>query len=254
MDVHTFEEGAGPVTVLLVGPGLDDGTRCKGLAKLLAPRYRTVRLCRRQYRLDLEPCSIADEVDDLVAVSKTLGEPVIIYGHSSGAVVALETLVRAPELFAGAVIFEPPSVIGPPLGGEAADRARAALAAGKPGKAFQIFLRDAVEMPAGQAWFVGKVVGLTPQFRNLVPRQISDMDAIDDLGVRLDAYAQIKVPAVLLSGDRSPAHLIRRLDAIEQVMPNAERLVMHKLDHGADLKAPQEIVRAIDKIRDSSQR
>jgi hypothetical protein len=59
---------------------------------------------------------------------------------------------------------------------------------------------------------------------------------------------------VLLSGDRSPAHLIERLDAIERVMPNAERVVLHKLDHGADLKAPQEMVRAIDKVRDSSRR
>jgi pimeloyl-ACP methyl ester carboxylesterase len=118
----------------------------------------------------------------------------------------------------------------------------------------QIFLRDVVELPSREAWLVGKLVSVSRRYRDLVPRQIADMQAIDDLGVRLDAYAQINVPAVLLSGDRSPAHLIERLDAIEQVMPNAERLVMHNLDHGADLKAPQEMVRAIEQVRDSSPR
>ncbi|MEV4315353.1 alpha/beta hydrolase [Actinocrispum sp. NPDC049592] len=229
--------------VLLVGPGMDDGTRCVKLAKLLEPEYRAEIVRRRRYQLDLPNCTLADEVADVVEAAKRHESPVILYGHSSGAVVALEALVAAPELFSKAVIYEPPSVIDAPLTGPATDRVQELVAKGRPGKAFQIFLREVVRMPAREAWLVGKIVGLTKG--RLVPRQVDDMLAIDELGVRLDAYAQIKVPVVLLGGDRSPKHLTERLDALARVMPAAQRVVLRGRDHGADLAAPNEIVQVI---------
>lgn len=33
-------------------------------------------------------------------------------------------------------------------------------------------------------------------------------------------------------------------------MPSADRVVMHKLDHGADLKAPKEVAHVIKKLAD----
>src|SRR6266542_4095131 len=121
-DVRAYDEGQGP-TIVLLGPGLDDGTRTKKIAGILANRFRVIRLHRRQYRLDLKadpklggaPCSVAQEVEDVLAVVRAVGEPAVIYGHSDGGVVALEALAAAPSSFAGAVIFEPPAVIGPPL-------------------------------------------------------------------------------------------------------------------------------------------
>jgi pimeloyl-ACP methyl ester carboxylesterase len=135
-------------------------------------------------------------------------------------------------------------------GGEVIKQARAALAAGRPGKAMAIFSRDAGGLPAWQAWLIGMIVPLVPKYRRLVPAQIDSLEAIDQLGVCLDTYAQIKVPTMLLGGDRNPAHIPERLDAIERVMPHAERIVMHKRDHGADLKHPEEVARIIEAFAD----
>jgi pimeloyl-ACP methyl ester carboxylesterase len=258
--VRAYDEGQGPAIVLL-GPGLDDGTRCKKVAAILASRFRVVRLHRRPYRLDLKAdpelgvsqCSVPREVDDVLAVVRAVGAPVVLYGHSDGAVVALEALAASPSSFAGAVIFEPAAVIGPPLageGGEVLKRARAALAAGRPGKAMAIFSRGAAGLPRWQAWLVGITVPLVPKYRRLVPGQLDSLEAMDQLGVRLDTYARINVPAVLLCGDRNPAHIPQRLDAIERVMPHAERVVMHNRDHGADLKHPKEVARVIETLAD----
>jgi pimeloyl-ACP methyl ester carboxylesterase len=96
----------------------------------------------------------------------------------------------------------------------------------------------------------GIATALVPHYRKLVPCQIDDLEAMDQLGVRLATYAQINVPTLLLGGDRSPANLAERLDAIEQVMPSAERVVMHKRDHGADLQAPKEVARVIETLAD----
>ena len=141
---------------------LTTGSRGRKVAARLSGRFRVVRIVRRQYRLDRPapvPYSIAREAGDVLALAADIGEPMVIVGHSSGGVVALEALAAAPAAtFAGAVLFEPPVAIGPPPGGEAPggqasgdepiDRARAAVAAGQPGKAMQIFVRDVVGMPA----------------------------------------------------------------------------------------------------------
>lgn len=69
--------------------------------------------------------------------------------------------------------------------------------------------------------------------------------------VRLGVYARITVPTLLLGGDRGPAHLADRLDAIAHVMPHAERVVMRNRDHGADLKAPKHVARTIGTFADN---
>jgi pimeloyl-ACP methyl ester carboxylesterase len=260
IDVRAYDEGRGPAIVLL-GPGLDDGTRCKRIAAILARRFRVIRLHRRQYRLDLQadpklggsPCTVAQEVEDVLAVVRAVGEPVVLYGHSDGGVVALEALAASPSSFAGAVIFEPAAVIGPPLAGEGGvvlKQARAALAKGRPGKALSIFSHGAAGLPRWQAWLAGLFTALIPKYRRLVRAQLDSLQALDQLGVRLDTYAQIKVPTVLLGGDRNPAHIGERLDAIERVIPNTERVVMHKRDHGADLKHPKEVAGVIEALAD----
>jgi pimeloyl-ACP methyl ester carboxylesterase len=254
-DVRGYDEGHGPA-LLIIGPGLDDGTRTRKLASVLAARFRVIRLHRRQYRMDLKAggsCSIADEVDDVLAVATSVGVPLIIYGHSSGGVVALEALAASAHSFAGAVIFEPAAVTTRPLAGENGEvvtRARAAIAAGKPGTALTIFMRDTVGLSPWQARLAGTLTALVPRYRELVPAQIDDLEALDQLGVRLDTYARVTVPTLLLGGDRSPAHLAERLNTVEHVMPRAERVVMHERDHGADLKAPELVGRIIGTFAD----
>ncbi|MEO3871137.1 hypothetical protein ABGB18_20185 [Nonomuraea sp. B12E4] len=109
-----------------------------------------------------------------------------------------------------------------------------------------IFLRDTVGLPAWQSWLAGRVSALVPRFRRLAPCQLDSLEALDRLGVRLDTYARITVPTVLLSGDRSPAHLPERLDAIGRVMPDAERVVMPGRDHSADLRHPRQVAQLIE--------
>ena len=269
-DVRAFDEGHGPV-ILVVHPGFDDGKSWGKVSARLSGRFRVVRIVRRQYRLDWPapvPYSIAREAGDVLALAADIGEPMVIVGHSSGGVVALEALAAAPAaVFAGAVIFEPPVAIGPPPGGEAPggevagghapgdktpggeplDRARAAVAAGQPGKAMQIFVRDVVGMPAPYAWALRPLVAVSPRLRALAPRQLSDLDGV---GPRLDAYARIETPTVLLGGERSPAHLGERLDALAAVMPHAEKVVLARRDHSAHLRAPDEVAHVIETLAD----
>ncbi|RDI66860.1 alpha/beta fold hydrolase [Nocardia pseudobrasiliensis] len=255
VDIQVFDEGSGP-PVLIIGPGLDDGTRTRKLAALLARRFRVIRLRRRQYRLDLlerGPFDVADEVADVLAVAHRLGTPLLVYGHSSGGVIALEAIAAEQHSFTGAVIFEPAAVLDAPWSGpngEMITAARAAIAAGRSGRAMALFVHAVIGLPRWQSLAVGLLTALTPRHRRLVPCQINDLAAMDHLGPRLDTYARITVPTVLLGGDRSPARLTERVDAVAGVLPHAQRISLPRSDHGADVRHPDRVRRVIEDLAD----
>lgn len=100
-------EGAGRSILVLHG-GMGDRSSWQKVTDGLRDRFRTARLHRRQYRLDVpRKVTMADEVAEVLAAAATLDRPVIV-GHSSGAVLALEALTASPGSFAAAVLYEPP--------------------------------------------------------------------------------------------------------------------------------------------------
>jgi pimeloyl-ACP methyl ester carboxylesterase len=273
-EVRAIDRGHGTIVVLL-GPGLDDGTQNKKLALLLAKEFRVLQVMRRMYRTDLftdlkmgtpRP-TIAQEVEDLEALVRALGEPVLLYGHSSGAVVALEALAAQPDCFVGGVIFEPPAVIdeNEPLSGpnhEMLKEARTLLAKGKSAKAIALFLQRPIMMKAWAARLAGIGIAAVGRWRKLIPCQLNDCEAIDELGVRLDTYATIKLPIVMLGGDlhpdrertaspnKNPAHIGKRLNAVTSVLPNVEQVIMRGQSHSAHRRAPSEVVHVIRDLAD----
>ncbi|GAA2545758.1 alpha/beta hydrolase [Winogradskya consettensis] len=245
---EAVDEGLGTPILVLHG-GMGDPSAWERVTARLRHRFRTIRLHRRQYRLDLPaPVTMADEVEHVAAIASEVDRPLLV-GHSSGAVLALEALVADPSLYRGAVLYEPPIVIDEPLGGAKLVPARRALDAGSPGKALSIFLRDVVGMPVPSAALAGFVVGRSG-YAPRVARQLDDNDQIDALGVRLPAYAKIDLPVLLIGGDRSPAHLASRLDALEKALPRSRRLLMHGQGHSAELRAPGRVAVAIEKFLD----
>ncbi|MFI6072733.1 alpha/beta fold hydrolase [Actinoplanes sp. NPDC051343] len=138
-----------------------------------------------------------------------------------------------------------------PGGGSAGrpiERARAALAEGRPGTAFAIFLAevagiggvDGVEVAAIEA-----TVNRKPEIAPIVERQLDDNDAIDALGNRLAAYSKIGLPVLLLTGDQSPLHLQERLGALQAVLPDARRVTLPGEGHNAERSAPDRLAEII---------
>jgi pimeloyl-ACP methyl ester carboxylesterase len=247
-NVQAHDEGAGRV-ILIVHPGLDEGSGWAEVAGLLASDYRVLRLRRRQYRFDIgrtHPATIAEEVRDVAAVASAIGEPTLIVGHSSGGVVSLESLLDRPSAYAGAVIYEAPVVTDLPLGSHEANATmKAASDAGKLGKAIQIFTRDVVGVKPLQALAIRAIIVFARCLRKLVPRQVDDSLAISTLGNRLKEYQSIATPVLLLGGDRSPAHLGKRLDSLEAAIPGAERVTIVGHGHSANASAPAELARIV---------
>lgn len=216
--------------------------------------FRVLLFDRRPYRSPggAQP-TIADEVDDVAAIAELVGEPMLLVGHSSGAVIALEAALALPASFSGLVLYEPPVAVSAPLGGEALTRANDALAAGYPGRAMKIHLREIVQAPSVLITLVTLFPPLWRQMTMFAPGQINDDNELESLGVGIDRYAHVDIPALLLGGARSPRHLRDRLDALSQVMPHADSVVILKRQgHLANAWAPRKLALLIKTFADTS--
>jgi pimeloyl-ACP methyl ester carboxylesterase len=252
--VVVTDEGHGR-PVLIVHPGGAGASSWTLVARRLAKRFRVLRFDRRPYRVpgQVEPsATMANDVADVVAVAEAVGAPVLLVGHSSGAVVALEAARSAPWLFAGMVLYEPPVAVTGPLGGDALVRARAALDAGDPAEAMRIHLIEIVEVPRRNVALMSLLPPVRRQSTKFAANQIRDDSNLESLGVGIDRYAQLDVPALLLGGARSPEHLTARLVALGRVLPRVHStVVLKRQGHLANAFAPFKVAGVIAGFADA---
>jgi pimeloyl-ACP methyl ester carboxylesterase len=254
--IPVTDEGQGPA-VLLLHSGSADRSSWARVAAALAGRFRVLRFDRWTYRdghADPAPAgaeTMAAEVADVLAVVAAAGERPLLVGHSSGAVVALESALADPSAFRAMVLYEPPVAVDEPLGGDTLRRARAALDAGDPDRAITIHMREIAG--AGRPMVAGlrRLPPVWQVIRGHAAAQITDDEAIESLGVGLGRYARLDLPVLLLGGGRSPAHMRARLDALAAVLPRLEEVViLEGQGHMANLRAPGEVARVIAAFAD----
>jgi pimeloyl-ACP methyl ester carboxylesterase len=243
------DEGHGS-PVLIVHPGGGRASSWTTVARRLAARYRVLRFDRRPYRIPghVAPTdTMGNEVNDVLAAAEAADEPVLLVGHSSGAVVALEAALRSPSLFVGLVLYEPPVAVTKPLGGEPLSRAQAALEAGNPSNAMRIHLGEIVELSGPVVRLMTLLPPIWRQMTLVAPGQIRDDSNLESLGVGVDRYSHVDVPVLLIGGTRSPRHLGIRLQALAEVLPHVDSVVVLKHQgHVANTFAPKRLARAID--------
>lgn len=243
--------------ILIVHPGGSTSSSWRRVAEALAADFRVLLFDRRPYRIPgaigPTPTTIADEVADVVAIAAAVGQRVLLVGHSSGAVIALEAALASRTSFVGLVLYEPPVAVTTPLGGDALARANQALDAGDAGRAMKIHMREIVQAPSLPVSLLPLFPPLWRQMTMFAPGQISDDNALESLGVGVDRYAHVDIPTLLLGGARSPRHLRHRLDALAAVMPNVESIVILKgQGHLANARAPAKVARIIETFADTA--
>jgi pimeloyl-ACP methyl ester carboxylesterase len=247
--IPAVDQGDGQAVLILHG-GSGDLTAWKPVADGLAQRFRVVRFTRPTYRVDPPPGgadAFRREVAEALAVARWIGEPVILVGHSSGAIVGLEAVLADPAPFDALVAYEPPlDATHGPERAQALQRARAALDAGSPLEAMQIHLRDLVGMPDSVVDAMFKAPASREALARFAPGQIADDEMTDALPEGMARFEALTLPVLLLGGENSPDHLQRRSDELASSLPRApHRVVLAGQGHIAHLQAPDALARAI---------
>ena len=235
--------GNGPPLVLVVGAFCDRHTT-RSLTKVLAPDFTVYEYDRRGRGEsgDTAPYSAAREVEDLAAVAGAAGGEPNVFGHSSGAILALDAAARGVPM-AKVVAYEPPYIIGdtrPRPGADIGDRLTALVADGRRGDAAKLFLTEAVGVPPE----VVSMIEGSPDWAgmNALAHTLAYDIALCANSNELPAgrLAGLDVPTLVLGGGNSPEWFHTTVRAVADTVPDAQLRFLAGQDHRAadDVLAP----------------
>ncbi|MGY1727441.1 alpha/beta fold hydrolase [Geodermatophilus sp. SYSU D01062] len=266
------EEGTGEPVVLVHG-GLGDLRTWAAQLGPLGARCRVVAYSRRFARPNAPlPAGAPDpmpvHVTDLVALLRALdAAPAHLVGNSWGAYVCLLTALEHPDVVRGLVLEEPPLlplVLGPGPRPRPADLARAlrrrpratlavlgfglrtsapmawAYRRGDPGRALELFARGVLGRAA--------LAAMGPERRQQVHESADTLQAEFRAGFPPVTEAQlrtVRAPALLLTGERSPAVTRALADWLAELLPSAEQVVVPGASHLVHEDAPAAVNDAV---------
>jgi pimeloyl-ACP methyl ester carboxylesterase len=229
-------------------------TRSLGPGKMLAPHLAdafTVYTYDRRGRGDSGDASryeVQREIEDLAAVVAAAGGEVMVFGHSSGCVLALEA-ARAGAPITRLALYEPPFVIDstrPAVGEAWAQELHGLLAEGRRGQAVRRFMIEVARAPR----FVPLLMSLTPMFKQITA--VAHTLAYDTAILAryqtgdpspLDRFADVRVPTRLLLGGKSPEWITNAAHSLEHVLPAGELTVLDGQTHMLKPKMTAPVVR-----------
>ena len=230
--------GSGPHLVLVHGTSADR-RRWGNVRPLLEKQFRVTAIDRRGRggSGDAGPYAIEREYEDVAAAVEACGAPVLLFGHSYGALCALGAATLARENIAALVLYEAPAFEGRDISRRELARIEALLAADDREGVVTTFAREIVRMPAtdferlkaSPAWPARLAAAHT------LPRELRAAD-----GFRLASVApeKIALPTLLLHGGDSPDFFKDAMARLAGLMPQARPAALAGQQHVAMDTAP----------------
>ena len=232
--------GHGPA-IVLVGGALADRSAATSFAAQLATRFTVIAFDRRGRgdSGDTPPYAVEREVEDLEALIEEAGGTAFAFGHSSGAVLALEAATSTPGI-TKLVLYEPPFIVDdsrPPLPDDFVRHLDELVANGRRDDAVEYFMTVGVGVPA-EAIPSMKDSPFWPSLEAMAHTISYDVRVLGDnmAGKPLssDRWSTVTNPALVIDGGASPSSLRNAAQALVDVLPNARRRTLEGQTHEAD--------------------
>jgi pimeloyl-ACP methyl ester carboxylesterase len=190
---------------------------------------------------DNSPWRVEREVEDIEALVGAAGGKAALYGHSSGAVLALEAALRLGDKVERVVVYDTPYVHDEEEKaqyGAMTDGVLALLKQGKKAAAMKAFL-SGIGMPKAFVF----LLPLFPGWKGM--KALANTLAYDIALTRdlppVERFAQITVPVKVMVGEKSPGRMQGVAEQLAKAIPGAEMKVMKGQDHmiGAKVLLPE---------------
>jgi pimeloyl-ACP methyl ester carboxylesterase len=223
--------GEGPALVMVTG-AFCDRKSFRSLAACLEPDF-AVYLYDRRGRGDSSDAgayAVEREVEDLAAVVSATGGAAYVFGHSSGAALALEAAAAGVDIRALAA-YEPPYTGEGGATPELAEELRRLAASGHREDAATLFLRTTGAPPqvidmikAGPDW---------PGMLAIAHTLSYDITLCNGGVAPVDRLAKIPVPTLALAGGASAGWATEAARSIAATVPDGESQALPGQGHGA---------------------
>jgi pimeloyl-ACP methyl ester carboxylesterase len=228
--------GSGPPLILVGGAFCDHRARVAGLplSRELEARMTVISFDRRGRGEsgDTAPYAVAREVEDLAVLVAEAGGSAAVYGHSSGAVLALEAAAAGVSITRLA-LYEPPLVFADQreaMPSDLVEQLVALTSEGKRDAAAELFLTKAVGVPvpgverikASPAW---------PSLTALAHTLSNDVTLTRDPALLLARAASVMQPALLMAGEKSEAWMQTGVKRLSEALGGARHVTLAGQTH-----------------------
>lgn len=187
---------------------------------------------------DRQPYSPQREIEDLEAMIDAAGGSAFVFGHSSGAVLALRAAKALETKIKKLAIYEPPFIIDnsrSPIPHDYVPHLRSLIAEGRPEDALAYFMTVAVGIPAeyidgmkqAPFWASSVAVAHTISYDGEIMGE-----TMFGAPASLQPFATIQTPTLVMVGSKSPAYQQNAVEALAKILPNATYRSMADQDHG----------------------
>ena len=227
--------GTGPVVILVLG-ALNSRKSGASLAKLLASRFTVISYDRRGRggSADTAPYAPQREVEDVAALIDEVGGPVYLYGHSSGAAIALEAAAKVRKHVRKLAIYEAPYTLDGDARKTAKEynvRLKKLLKSGRNADAVALFIR-LVGVSDKQIQAMRRL----PMWRGLeamAPTLAYDSDVLGE-GHSLPTalLSRVTTPTLVMHGGAGAPSMRDVAQAISEAIPNSQLRMLAGQRHG----------------------
>ena len=243
------DRGEGPPVVFVHGIA-SSRAAWRETADALGEDVRTVVYDRRAYGDSGAPepytgTTVGEQSDDLIVLLTSLGlAPAVLVGHALGAMVALDVVLRSPDMVRAAVLIEPPVLWLSPQGPDAMGDMRVAIERaardGGPGGAVEGYLQyvagpDALDL-LGDA--------RADAARRDARAFAADLVAGPSWSATRRELRAVTVPLSIVTGWRSSPVWQEATRALADLMPSA-KLIELDTGHLAMIEQPEAIAEAV---------
>jgi pimeloyl-ACP methyl ester carboxylesterase len=236
--------GGGP-PVVVVGGIFCTRQTTRALAEELAGQFTVLNLDRRGRgdSGDTPPYAVEREIEDLAALLAAAGGSAAVYGHSSGAGLALRAAAAGLPV-TRLVLHEPPyggdDEDGRREARQMAEDIRAALAEDRRADAIRRFFADSGMPPE-------MVDGMSadPGMQAVAPTMVNDLEVMGDFEggtIPEDLVRAVTVPTLVIAGGTSPDFFRETSDRLAALLPDATYVTLEGHDHGAPAEAVAPVV------------
>lgn len=235
-------EGNGAPVILLSGAFCDRRTT-KLLATALSDEFTTLNVDRRGRgdSGDANTYAVEREIDDIAAVVAAAGGSASLFGHSSGATLALRAAAGGVAI-TRLLLYEPPFDVDglrPPLAADLPDRIASLVTEGRRGEAVELYQTEAIGMPQ-EAVERLRDAPFHAGMEAIAHTLAYDAAIVGDLRLPETDVRNVTIPTLVLAGEHSMPMLRNAAQTLASALPNGSLVTLAGSGHeiNPDVTAP----------------
>jgi uncharacterized protein YndB with AHSA1/START domain/pimeloyl-ACP methyl ester carboxylesterase len=245
------KQGAGPA-IVLVSSAIADHRDASGLAEQLAAHFTVYNYDRRGrgQSSDNSPYAVDREIEDIEALIHAAGGSAVLFGSSSGSVLALDAASKLGAQVSRLYMYEPPFIINDsrkPVPEVYIQQLNQLIDADKRSEAVEYFMTEAVGIPAefleymkaDPSWASMEKMAHTLPYDGMIV-------AGTQSGKPLPSNRwNVNIPTLILTGENSGVFFQDAAKALADLLPLAQHRTLAGQDHSAVVMAPEALAKCI---------